>query len=78
MSRAGSVVRVAVKKDIRLVADALRYSDPMSRPSLEIYGNDIEDGIARLGQAVSEKVSALCATLLRQIENRNNRAKQMK
>jgi hypothetical protein len=69
-------------KDIRPVADALRYSDPMSHPSLEHYENDIKDGVVRLEQAASEKdtgkVSALCVTLLRQIKDRNNRVKLMK
>jgi hypothetical protein len=69
-------------KDIQPVADALRYSDPMSHPSLEPYENAIKDSVVRLEQAASEKgagkVSDLCAALLRQIKDRNNRAKLMK
>jgi hypothetical protein len=71
-------------KDIQPVADALRYSDPMSHPSLERCENDIKDSVVRLEQAASEKdadaekISALCVTLLRQIKDRNNRAKLAK
>jgi hypothetical protein len=69
-------------KDIQPVIDALRYSDPMSHPSLERYENDIKDSVVRLKQAASEKdaekVSTLCVTLLRQIKDRNNRVKLMK
>jgi hypothetical protein len=72
-------------KDIQPVADALRFSDPMSHPSLESYENDIKDSLVRLEQAVSEKdaenaekISALCVTLLRQIKDRNNRVKLVK
>jgi hypothetical protein len=69
-------------KDIRPVADALRYSDPMSHPSLEPYEDKIKDGVVLLEQAASEKdaekVSSLCVTLLRQIKDRNNRVKLLK
>jgi signal transduction histidine kinase len=69
-------------KGIRPVAEALRYSDPMSHASLEAYENEIKDGVARLEQAAlekdGEKISALCITLLRQIKDRNNRAKLLK
>ncbi|MDR1581152.1 MAG: hypothetical protein LBS35_12410 [Synergistaceae bacterium] len=69
-------------KDIRPVADALRYSDPMSHPSLERYENDIKDSVILLEQAASEKdaekASTLCVTLLRQIKDRNNRVKLIK
>jgi hypothetical protein len=69
-------------KNIQPVVDALRYSDPMSHPSLERYENDIKDSVVRLEQAASEKdaekISALCVTLLRQIKDRNNRVKLMK
>jgi signal transduction histidine kinase len=69
-------------RDIRAVADALRYSDPMSHPSLESCENSIKDSVIRLEQAASEKdsekVSALRVTLLRQIKDRNNRAKSLK
>jgi hypothetical protein len=69
-------------KDIRPLADALRYSDPMSHPSLESYENGIKDGVIRLEQAASEKdaekVSSLCAALLRQIKDRNNRVRLLK
>jgi signal transduction histidine kinase len=69
-------------KDIQPVADALRFSDAMSHPSLESYENDIKDSVVQLEQAASEKdtekVSALCVTLLRQVKDRNNRVKLMK
>jgi hypothetical protein len=69
-------------KDIRSVADALRYSDPMSHPSLASYEDGIKEGIIQLEQAVSEndaeKISTLCVTLLGRIKDRNNRLKLMK
>ena len=69
-------------KDIRPVVDALRYSDPMSHPSLASCEDGIKESVVWLGQAVSEhdaeKISALCVALLRQIKDRNNRAKLMK
>jgi hypothetical protein len=69
-------------KDIEPVADALRYSDPMSSPSLASCEDAIKEDIVRLEQAVSEKdaekISALCVTLLRRIKDRNNRVKLMK
>jgi hypothetical protein len=69
-------------RDIQPVADALRYSDPMSHPSLAPYENAIKDGVIQLEQAASqndtEKISSLCVTLLRQIKDRNNRLKLVK
>ncbi|MDR1509431.1 MAG: hypothetical protein LBS53_07305 [Synergistaceae bacterium] len=69
-------------KDIRPVADALRHSDPMNHLSLASYENGIKESVVRLEQAVSEmdteKISALCVALLRQIKDRNNRVKIMK
>jgi hypothetical protein len=70
------------ERDIRPVADALRYSDPMSHPALASYEDAIKESIVQLERAVSdkdaEKISALCVTLLRQIKDRNNRVKLMK
>ncbi|MDR1622912.1 MAG: hypothetical protein LBS00_11110 [Synergistaceae bacterium] len=69
-------------REIQPVADALRYSDPMSRPSLAPYENAIKDSVIQLEQAASqndeEKISSLCVTLLRQIKDRNNRLKLVK
>jgi hypothetical protein len=69
-------------KDIKPVADALRYSDPVSHPSLASYEDAVKEDIVRLEQAVSEhdagKISSLCVTLLRRIKDRNSRVKLMK
>ncbi|GHS94822.1 hypothetical protein AGMMS50276_08410 [Synergistales bacterium] len=69
-------------KDIQPVIDAIRYSDPMSHPSLAPFENDIKDSVVSLEQAAEqndgEKISALCVTLLRQIKERNNRVRLMK
>lgn len=69
-------------REIQPVADALRYSDPISHPSLTSYENAIKDSVIQLERAASqndtEKVSSLCVTLLRQIKDRNNRLKLMK
>ncbi|GHS93212.1 hypothetical protein AGMMS50276_03020 [Synergistales bacterium] len=69
-------------KDIQPVIDAIRYSDPMSHPSLAPFENDIKDSVVSLERAAEqndgEKISSLCVTLLRQIKDRNNRVKMMK
>ena len=68
--------------ELQAVLDAVRYSDPMSHALLLPYENEIKDSVARLEMAATEKdkekISSLCVTLLRQIKDRNNRAKMMK
>jgi hypothetical protein len=61
-----------MEKDIRAVADAIHYSDPMSYASMASYENDIKDNIVRFDQAAdqkdTEKVSTLCIALPQQIK----------
>ena len=69
-------------RELQTVLDAVRYSDPVSHASLLPYEDAIKDSVAQLELAATEKnkekVSSLCATLLRQIKDRNNRVKMMK
>ena len=64
------------EKDLRQVADALRYSDPMSHPSLSVYEEQIQRGIISIGDGAN--IPDKCAELLRQIADRNARVKMMK
>jgi len=69
-------------KEIGTVIDALRYSLPMSHDSIKPYEDKIKDSVVMLEQAADNnytaKISEICVTLLRQIKDRNNRAKLMK
>lgn len=68
-----------VKKDVQTVIDAVRYSDPMSHESLTMLENDIQDNVIRLGQQTDpEQISLLCATLVRQLKDRNAKTKALK
>ena len=67
------------EKDLRQVADALRYSDPMSHPSLVVYEEQIQRSIMAMDNSEeSESIPERCAELLRQIADRNTRVKMMK
>ena len=67
------------EKDLRPVADALRYSDPMSHPSLAVYEEGIQSGIMALDTPQeSDRSPERCAELLRQIADRNMKVKMMK
>ena len=66
---------------LRRVLDALKYSDPMSNPTLSIYDEQIQRGILSMtGLDGNEpaKIPEICETLLRQIADRNTRVKIMK
>ena len=62
--------------DLKQVAEAIRYSDPMSHSSLALYDEQIQREILALGN--SENVPAQCRELLRLIADRNSRVKIMK
>jgi len=66
-------------QELQAVIDALRYSLPMSSEAILPYEEKIKDSIVMLEQAANindeARVSELCVTLLRQIKDRNNRAK---
>lgn len=59
------------EQELKLVADALRYSDPMSHPSLSAYEEQIQRGIMAMNDGMN--ISERCDELLRQIADRNSR-----
>jgi hypothetical protein len=67
--------------NLRKVMDALRYSDPMSHPSLAVSEEEIQRGIAGIenldGDGIN-KIPELCIALTNKIANRNSRVKIMK
>jgi hypothetical protein len=69
------------EKLLRSVLEALRYSDPMNHPSVDIYEDDIRRSIHSMSGLDGNdpaKIPAICETLLKQIADRNNRVKLMK
>jgi hypothetical protein len=72
----------SMKDEIKAAADELRYSDPISSPALAKYDDAIGNSVASIEVAVAkgneQSIPALCAELLRQIKDRNNRVKLMK
>ena len=69
------------EKPLRQVFDALRYSDPMSHPSVGIYEEQIQRGIfSMMGIEGNDpaNIPEICEKLLLQIEDRNSRVKMMK
>jgi hypothetical protein len=66
----------AHEKDLKSVAEALRYSDPMSHASLAVYEEQIQRGIMTIDE--SSDIPAQCAELLRLIADRNGRVKALK
>jgi FtsZ-binding cell division protein ZapB len=66
---------------LRQVAEALRYSDPMSNPALALYEEQIQRGIMDMqGMDGNDpaNIPQLCEKLLKQIADRNARVKLMK
>ena len=69
------------EKDLKKVYDALRYSDPMSHPSLAIYEEEIQRTIFSMqGMEGNDpaNIPKLCEKLLKQIADRDSRVKLMK
>jgi FtsZ-binding cell division protein ZapB len=67
------------EKYLKAVAEALRYSDPMSHESLALYDEQIKRGIVAMDNNDEvEKIPERCNDLLRQIADRNARVKMMK
>lgn len=68
-------------KNLREVADAIRYSDPMSNSALAALDEQIQQGITALAEFDGKdntRIPKMCAILLRQIADRNARVKLMK
>ena len=69
------------EKPLRRVIEALKYSDPMSNPSVGFYEEQIQRGISAMtGLDGNEpaKIPEICEKLLIQIADRNSRVKLMK
>ena len=65
------------EQDLKQVAEALRYSDPMSHPSLAVYEEKIQRGIMAIGTG-GEDIAEQCAELLRLVADRNGKCKMLK
>lgn len=66
---------------LKKVAEALKYSDPMSHPSVAIYDEPIQRSIMSMTGLEGNdpaNIPAICETLLNQIADRNSRVKLMK
>jgi hypothetical protein len=71
----------ALSKDLKALAEALRFSDPMSAPQLAAVENQIEAKVAALGGAVGSDAAAaraLCAELQGLVAERNRKCKLLK
>jgi hypothetical protein len=69
------------EKPLKQVIEALKYSDPMSHPTVTYLEEDIQKSIASmtgLEGNESANIPKICEQLLRQIMDRNNRLKLMK
>ena len=69
------------EEHLRQVLEALRYSDPMSHPSIAIYEEQIGRSIISMSGMDGNdpaKIPEICETLLKQIADRNSRVKIMK
>ena len=64
------------EQPLRQVAEALRYSDPMSDPALAVYEDQIQQRI--YGMHNGADIDSSCYDLLRQIADRNSRVKLLK
>jgi len=64
------------ERDFKEVADALRYSDPMSHSSLIKCEEQIQQGILSLNDG--KNITEQCMELLRQIADRNSQVKILK
>ena len=71
-----------VDKALTDVADALRYSDPISTPAVSALDESIASGVAELGRAVAEgraeETLKQAEALLKTIKERNERNKNAK
>ncbi|MCL2217443.1 MAG: hypothetical protein FWB91_10560 [Defluviitaleaceae bacterium] len=68
-------------QQLKQVAEALRYSDPISLPSASLYDEQIQLSIFSMTGTEGNdpaNIPQICETLLRQIANRNSKVKLMK
>jgi len=69
------------EEPLQQVVEAIKYSDPMSHPSVGIYEEDIQRSVmsmSRLEGNDTANIPQICETLLKQIADRNSRVKLMK
>ena len=64
------------EKELKKVADAMKYSDPVGNPALAAFEERIHRKILELEDG--ENIPGKCAELLLLIEDRNNRVRLMK
>ena len=71
-----------IKVEIKKVYEALRYSDPMSNPTLDDIEQEIDNGLKELKKAVTcndiTKVLTISANILLNIKERNSKCKALK
>jgi hypothetical protein len=81
-SLAGKVSDDSLKKELKGLAETIRYSDPMSSPQLAPIENKIEARAAVLAEAVDNAdggaVKALCDELQQLFAERNRKCKILK
>lgn len=70
------------RKSLQEVIDAIRYADPMTCPELESLDEAIKDQVLQLEIKIrepkTEDISLICMKMLKQIKDRNTRAKILK
>ena len=78
---AAGTADAALSKDLKALAEALRFSDPMSSPQLAAVENQIEAKVAALGATVGNDAAAaraLCTELQGLVAERNRKCKLLK
>ena len=69
------------ENQLKQVAEALRYSDPISPISAGLYDEQIQQGIFSMTELEGNdlaNIPQICKTLLRQIAERNSKVKMLK
>ena len=69
------------EKPLRLVIDALRYSDPIGHPSVDFYEEQIHRGITSMMGLIGNepaKIPEICTNLMNLIADRNSRVRLTK
>ena len=72
----------SAKKSLKELAEAIRYSDPMSSPQLSVIENKIETKVSILaeivGKADGDAIKAVCNELQQLLAERNRKCKLLK
>jgi predicted transcriptional regulator len=77
---AGRAADESIKKKLKTLAEAIRYSDPMSSPQLAALENQIEAKASALAEGMADisTTSTLCDELQQLIAERNRKCKLLK